>query len=111
MPHVSHNVGNTSYFKRFLYHLIPQADYVYDANYDTCLIDQVLLYEKDYERVRDELRTRGYNVDLKFENPDSLDIGSYLSKNSRYFTQPAIKLVNEIYARDFELFDYDIHNP
>jgi hypothetical protein len=81
----------------FLIHVRPQHPYVLDEQ-GNCLVDDILEYEKLDKDLGVVLRRHGLHAE-GIRSPPNREI-------DEYFSREKIKKVNEIYARDFELFSF-----
>jgi len=101
-------VGNPSYFIS-LGHWIPQRDFVYDHT-GRKVVDHVLKYETLHEDFAKLMDIYGMNISL--HSRDVRTGRSYEKKIGVAELQPdVLKLINEIYADDFEEFGYDMILP
>lgn len=92
-----HVYGADQAWANFLIHIRPQYQFIFDKN-DNCLVDDVLSFEnlaQDVPLVLDRFGLHAENIrSPQIRQPDE------------YFSREQIKLVNKIYAGDFEIFSY-----
>jgi len=81
----------------FLIHIRPQYQFVLDHK-GNCLVDDILSYENLCQDLHLVLQRFGLHAE-NIRSPQIREPGEYFSREQ-------IKLVNEIYARDFEDFSY-----
>jgi len=86
-----------------LIHGAPQHRFIYDENNST--VDFIIRFEnieRDYKELYDiKIHELGKFETIKHTNKAG-------SSKENLFTEEAIVLINEIYSKDFELFNYDM---
>jgi hypothetical protein len=97
----AHNICYNYHFIHF------KPIYLYAFYNDQLVMDFVGRFENLYEDWRSIAQRFDLNPNIPHENKRNKGNESYLD----YYTSASIAKVNELYAKDFELFGYELFNP
>ena len=89
-----------------LYHLIPQYKYIYSKDGEL-LVDLIIRFENYTDEIHSLFSKLGFRTDKSVFNTRRQKI--HAQKYAVLYTDTAQQLVWEVYAKDFELFQYSTH--
>lgn len=96
---LNHMQGADRKWANFLIHVRPQYHYVDDGE-GKSLVDDILNFESLDQDMARLLNPYGLNAD-RFRAPEIRDL-------KHYYTSALLDVVNEIYAKDFDRFRYEV---
>ena len=96
-----HRLKNYIHSDNYDNHNIPQYKFITDENEN--LINNITIFKT--ETLPNDIINYGFSdYDNRIENKGCEDTINYM----KYLNYDAIKLINQVYLKDFELFDYKI---
>jgi hypothetical protein len=95
----SHVLGADKKKANFVIHIRPQYQYVSDSD-GNCLVDEILKFERLHLDMAQLLKRYGLSTN-RIKSPQIKDL-------KEYYNRARLDLVNEIYAKDFAYYSYEM---
>jgi hypothetical protein len=94
-----HVLGADKKKANFLIHIRPQYQYISDSD-GNCSVDEILKFERLHLDMARLLKRYGLSTN-RFKSPQIIDL-------KEYYNRTQLDLVNEIYAKDFAYYAYEM---